>query len=413
MIEFERFTLENGLKVIVHSNLSVPTVAVDVLYNVGARDEEPHKTGLAHLFEHLMFEGSVNIPQYDTPLQLAGGHSNAFTTNDITNYYLSLPANQIETALWLESDRMLGLDFSQDSLDVQKSVVIEEYKQRYLNQPYGDAYLLIRPVHYTTHPYQWATIGKSIQQIEQFELQDIKDFFYHFYAPNNAILVITGNISFSRAKELVIKWFADIPYRDLRKRTLPQEPPQTAHRQLSVEREVPLSAFYRCYHIPERMHPDFPACDMITELLASGKNSIFYKHLIQKTKVANSATAFHWASYDPGMVSIDAKLNENVSFAQFEQELHHAFEELHSSVQQADIDRINNKLAADNHFANVTMMNLAMDLAMMESLHDASLINTWQKPYYELTPEKIRSVLDHYFSYTNATTLYYQAKPKG
>lgn len=410
MITFETYFLDNGLKVILHENLSVNKVAVNVLYRVGSRNENKDLTGLAHLFEHLMFSGSKNIPEYDTPLQLAGGQNNAFTSTDITNYYLVLPANQIETGLWLESDRMLELAFSQKSLDIQKSVVIEEFKQRYLNQPYGDAFLLIRPVHFQVHPYQWATIGKDISHIEKVTLEDIKSFFYHYYSPANATLVVAGGVPIEEMKKLVEKWFGSIPYREVKKTVLPQEPPQNEAKKIVAEREVPVSAFYRCYHVPERTHPHHAACDLITDLLSNGKNSRLYKHLILKTKVATSVNAYHWGAYDPGMLTIEAKINPEFTFDDFEKELKIAMEELYQTVDDKEIERMNNQLESMSLFGNTSIMNVAMNLAIYDSIKEPNLINTWQEPYWKVTPDDIRMVLDTYLKPENSTTLYYVRK---
>ncbi len=410
MITFETYYLDNGLKVILHENLMVNKVAIDVLYRVGSRDENEELTGLAHLFEHLMFGGSKHIPEYDTPLQLAGGQNNAFTSTDITNYYLVLPANQIETGLWLESDRMLELAFSQKSLDIQKSVVIEEFKQRYLNQPYGDAFLLIRPVHFQVHPYKWATIGKDISHIEKVRLEDIQSFFYNFYAPSNATLVVAGGVGIDEMKSLVDKWFGSIPYRKVVKSVLPVEPPQKEARIITAERDVPVQAFYRCYHVPERTHPHHAACDLLTDLLANGKNSRLYKHIILNTKVASTVNAYHWGAYDPGMLTIEARINPNFSFEAFEYELDVVLNELYETISYEEIQRMNNKLESMALFGNTTMMNVAMNLAIYDSIGDPNLINTWQEPYWKVTPEDIRMVMDNYLKPQNSTTLYYIPK---
>lgn len=410
MIEFESYFLDNGLKVILHENLSVNKVAIDVLYRVGSRNENENLTGLAHLFEHLMFAGSKNIPEYDTPLQLAGGQNNAFTTTDITNYYLTLPANQIETGLWLESDRMLELAFSQKSLDVQKSVVIEEFKQRYLNQPYGDAFLLIRPVHFTVHPYRWATIGKDIRHIEKVTLEDIQEFFYHFYSPANATLVVAGGVPKDQMKQLIEKWFGSIPYRTIKKQELPKEPIQKEIKKITEEREVPICAFYRCYHVPERTHPHHAACDLLTDLLANGKNSRLYKHLILKTKVATSINAYHWGAYDPGMLTIEAKIHPDFSFDDFENELQNVLDDLYQTVSKEEIQRMNNKIESMTLFGNTTVMNVAMNLAIYDSIGDPHLVNTWQEPYWKVTPEDIKMVIKNYIKLENSTTLYYYPK---
>ncbi len=410
MINFETYFLDNGLKVILHENISVNKVAINVLYRVGSRNEDENLTGLAHLFEHLMFGGSINIPEYDKPLQLAGGQNNAFTSTDITNYYLTLPANQIETGLWLESDRMLELAFTQKSLEVQKSVVIEEFKQRYLNQPYGDAFLLIRPVHFQVHPYKWATIGKDISHIEKVTLEDIKDFFYHFYSPANATLVVAGGVPKEKMKKLVEKWFGSIPYREIKKQVLPFEPPQNEAKKIIAERDVPVCAFYRCYHVPERTHVHHAACDLLTDLLANGKNSRLYKHIILNTKIGTSVNAYHWGAYDPGMLTIEAKINTNFTFDEFEYELNHVIQELYQTVSEEEIQRMNNKLESMALFGNTTVMNVAMNLAIYDSIGDANLINTWQEPYWKVTPDDIRRVIDTYLKPENSTTLYYMPK---
>src|SRR5690554_812885 len=233
MVKYNRFILKNGLRVLVHEDPSTPMAVMNILYDVGARDEDEDQTGFAHLFEHLMFGGSVNIPQYDKPLQLVGGENNAFTSNDITNYYITLPAVNLETAFWLESDRMLGLAFNEKSLEVQRNVVCEEFKQRYLNQPYGDAWLRLRPLAYQVHPYRWATIGRALEHIEQARMEDVKAFFAKHYTPENAILAVAGHVRTDDVKQLAEKWFGPISSGERYVRRLPVEPEQ-----LEPRREV-------------------------------------------------------------------------------------------------------------------------------------------------------------------------------
>lgn len=260
MIQFKEFSLDNGLRVIVHEDPSVQIAVLNILYDVGSRDEHPEKTGFAHLFEHLMFGGSKNIPSYDEPLQKVGGENNAFTNTDITNYYLTVPAPNIETGFWLESDRMLSLSFDAEVLEVQRKVVIEEFKQRYLNQPYGDVWLKLRPLAYLKHPYQWATIGKEIRHIENATMDDVRNFFFRFYVPSNAVLVVAGNVRFDQVKQLSEKWFGPVGAPEQPGRRLPQEAPQTLKRTLEIEADVPASALYKAYHMPGRFHRDF-FCD--------------------------------------------------------------------------------------------------------------------------------------------------------
>ncbi|OFY57782.1 MAG: peptidase M16, partial [Bacteroidetes bacterium RBG_19FT_COMBO_42_10] len=272
MISYERFTLENGLRILVHEDRSTPLAAMNILYDAGSRDEDPEATGMAHLFEHLMFGGTASIPEFDKHLLMAGGENNAFTNTDITDYYITLPAENIETAFWLESDRMNLLDFSRKTLDIQKNVVIEEYNQRYLNQPYGDAMLIMRPLAYKVHPYRWPTIGMDISHIRNINLEKVRNFFFSHYAPNNAILTMTGNISKDRAIDLSKKWFGNIEKRNIRPRILPAEPEQKEGRILTVERDVPVDALYKVWHTRPRAGNDFYTLDLITDLLAGGES---------------------------------------------------------------------------------------------------------------------------------------------
>jgi zinc protease len=312
MIKYNRFTLDNGLRVLVHEDKSSPLVAMNILYDVGSRDEDHELTGLAHLFEHLMFGGSVNIPEYDTPLQMVGGDNNAFTNNDITNYYLTIPSENIETGFWLESDRMLELDFSQKNLDTQKNVVIEEYNQRYLNQPYGDAILKIRPLAYKVHPYRWPTIGMDISHIEKVTLDQIKKFFFSHYAPNNAILALTGNITQEKAERLTMKWFGPIEKRKLQKRNLPSEPAQTDSRILTIEKDVPSNALYKAWHIGPRISNDFYTLDLITDLLAGGETGRLHTKLVREKKLFSEINAYITSDIDPGLIIVQGKLMKDV-----------------------------------------------------------------------------------------------------
>ncbi|MCK6650208.1 MAG: insulinase family protein, partial [Bacteroidia bacterium] len=308
MIDFERFELPNGLKVIVHQDNSTPLACINILYNVGARDEDPEQTGFAHLFEHLMFGGSVNVPNYDEPLQRVGGENNAFTTNDITNYYLTLPAENLETGFWLESDRMLSLAFSEKSLEVQRNVVIEEFKQRYLNQPYGDVWLLLRPMAYKVHPYRWDTIGKEISHIENAKIQDVKNFFQRFYCPNNAIMVVVGNVELDEVKVLAEKYFAPIPKGPDNKRNLPVEPAQQEARSLTVERDVPVDAIYKAYHMCSRYDKEYYAVDLISDVLSRGNSSRLYNVLVKDKQLFSDIHAYVMGDFDKGLFVISGKL---------------------------------------------------------------------------------------------------------
>jgi predicted Zn-dependent peptidase len=328
MIAFEKFTLENGLRVLVHKDESTPIVAVNILYNVGARNEHPDKTGFAHLFEHLMFGGSKNIAVFDEPLERVGGENNAFTNNDITNYYLTLPQQNLETAFWLESDRMNELAFSEKSLEVQRNVVVEEFKQRYLNQPYGDVWLLLRPLAYKIHPYQWSTIGKEISHIENATMEDVKAFFYRYYRPNNAIMVVAGNVDVVQIKHLSEKWFGNIPPGDEFQRNIPFEPLQTEERILSVERDVPYDAIYKTYHICKRTDKEYFSFDLISDILSNGKSSRFNNELVKKQKLFSEINAYHTGDIDNGLFVISGKLHQGIEMTIAENAIDNEIEKL-------------------------------------------------------------------------------------
>ena len=348
MIAVNRYTLANGLR-IVHSEMhSTQMVALNVLYNVGARDEHPEHTGFAHLFEHLMFGGSANIPDYDTHVQMAGGENNAWTNNDITNYYITLPRQNAEIGFWLESDRMLSLDFNERSLEVQRHVVIEEFKQRNLNQPYGDVGHLVRGMAYQSHPYQWPTIGKKPTHIEHATLDEVKDFFFRFYAPNNAILAVTGSISFEETVALAEKWFAPIPRRNVTLRNLPHEPKQTTERRLTVERNVPVDALYMVFHKCNRMHPDYYVFDMLSDLLSSGRSSRFIRHLVVEQQIFNSIDAYISGSIDEGMFHIAGKPAPGISLEEAETAVWQELEALKQGhIDSNELEKVKNRYESE------------------------------------------------------------------
>src|SRR6476469_9325828 len=319
MINFERFVLDNGLRVLVHEDHSTPMAVLDVMYDVGSRDEDPNQTGFAHLFEHLMFGGSIHIPSYDEPLQMAGGDNNAYTTNDLTNYYIQIPAENLETAFWLESDRMLSLAFDEKSLDVQRKVVCEEFKEHYLNKPYGDVWHKMRELAYTKHPYRWMTIGKELSHVENASLQDVKDFFYKHYTPANAILSVAGNVTTAQVKLLAEKWFGDIPGGEKYKRDLPAEPVQKSPRKLAVKAKVPLDALYKCWHIYPRLDKRYYATDLITDLLSGGGSSRLFQSLVKEKQLFSNIECYHFGSVDAGLLAIEGKLVKGVKMEDAEQ----------------------------------------------------------------------------------------------
>ncbi len=413
MIKYDQFTLKNKLKVIVHQDNSTPMACVNILYDVGARDEDESRTGFAHLFEHLMFGGSINIPNYDEPLQLVGGENNAFTTNDITNYYCSLPSNNLETAFWLESDRMLSLAFSEKSLEVQRNVVIEEFKQRYLNQPYGDVWLLLRPLAYKQHPYKWATIGKEILHIEQATIEDVKSFFKKHYNPANAILVVTGNVETEQVKQLAEKWFEPIPAGEKPERKLPVEPKQTQARTLTVERDVPIDSIYKVYHMCSRHDEEYHTTDLISDILSRGNSSRFYKSLIKEKKLFSDVNAYVMGDFDKGLFVISGKLNPGVSMQDaengIEAELKLIKEKL---VSENELQKCKNKTESTITFSEADIMTKATNLAISELLGSANLINEEIARYAKVTAEDMKRVANELFRNENSSTLYYLAKKK-
>lgn len=413
MIEYKSFVLENGLKVFVHEDPSSPQAVINILYNVGSRDESEEKTGFAHLFEHLMFGGSVNIPSYDEPLERAGGENNAFTSTDITNYYITIPSVNIETAFWLESDRMLSLSFEQKTLDVQKSVVIEEFKQRYLNQPYGDVWLKLRPLVYKEHPYKWATIGKEISHIESAEMQDVKDFFYKFYIPNNAILVIAGDITFDYAKALTEKWFGPIPAGTPYLRNLPAEPFQKEGRRQEVIADVPLDALYKVYHMPGRKDPEYYSYDLLSDILGRGKSSRLYDRLVKEKEIFSSISAHVSGTADPGLIIIEGKLNGSYTLEVGEAEVQKIIEELVAgNISDDEVTKVKNQSEASVLFGEVELLNRSMNLAFAAFLGDPEIVNKESEMIQQVTKESIIAAAKKTFRPENSSTLYYRAKSK-
>ncbi|MEK6616050.1 MAG: pitrilysin family protein, partial [Bacteroidota bacterium] len=365
MLDFKKFTLDNGLRVIYHEDRSTPLVCMNILYDVGARDEDADRTGFAHLFEHLMFGGSVNIPSYDEPLQRVGGENNAFTSNDITNYYLTIPTANLETAFWLESDRMLSLAFSEKSFEVQRNVVIEEFKQRYLNQPYGDIWLLLRPIVYKVHPYLWDTIGKDISHIAEAKMEDVRAFFKKFYCPNNAIMTLSGNASLDDVKRLSEKWFAPIPKGPDNKRNLPVEPQQKEFRSLTVEREVPFNALYQTYHICSRKDKEFYSVDLLSDILSDGSSSRLYNELVKNKKMFSELSAYADDSLDKGMFVISGKLLDGIKMEDAEKAIAEELDKLKKEkVLERELQKVQNKVEATMEFSEMNIMNKALNFAI-------------------------------------------------
>ena len=408
-MKINKYCLNNGLRLVHYQDLSTQMVALNIVYDVGARDEDPEHTGFAHLFEHLMFGGSVNIPDYDAPLQSAGGENNAWTNNDITNYYLTVPKSNVEIGFWLESDRMLELAFSEQSLEVQRAVVMEEFKQRCLNQPYGDVGHLLRPLAYQTHPYRWPTIGKDLSHIANATLDEVKEFFFRFYAPNNAVLAVTGNISWEETIRLTEKWFAPIPRRNVPVRQLPQEVVQTAERRQTVERNVPLDALFMAYHMCSREDADYYAFDILSDILSNGRSSRLTRRLVQEQKLFSSLDAYISGTRDAGLLHISGKPSAGVSLEQAEAAVRKELEELKSGfVGEQELEKVKNKFESTQIFGNINYLNVATNLAWFELTGQAEDIDREVDNYRSVTAEQLHRVAQQTFRDENGIVLYYQ-----
>jgi zinc protease len=411
MIKYERFILSNGLRVIVHEDKSTPMAVLDVMYDVGARDEDPAQTGFAHLFEHLMFGGSIHIPSYDEPLQMAGGENNAYTTNDITNYYLQLPAENLETAFWLESDRMISLAFDENSLDVQKKVVVEEFKEHYINKPYGDVWNKMRELAYKVHPYKWMTIGKELSHVENVQLQDVKNFFSKHYNPSNAVLTVAGNVSVDQVKKLATKWFGNIPAGEKYKRNLPVEPKQTSAALLDVTANVPLDALYKCWHMCSRLDPKYYVTDLITEILGGGASSRLFQSLVKEQQLFSSIQCSHFGSVDAGLVYIEGKLVKGTTMEQAEKAIGSELNKMKSElVNPTELQKVKNKTESLMAFEDISIANRANSLATYELLGDADLMNKELGMYQAVTEEEIQKECQILFAESNSNTMYYRSK---
>jgi zinc protease len=408
MIPYKRFVLSNGLRVLIHEDKSTPMAVVNVMYDVGARDEDPNKTGFAHLFEHLMFGGSINIPEYDTPLQIAGGENNAYTTNDLTNYYCQLPAENIETALWLESDRMLSLAFSEKSLDVQRKVVCEEFKEHYINKPYGDIWAKMRDLTYTTHPYKWMTIGKELSHVENANLQDVQSFFKKHYNPINAIVVVAGNIETNYAVELVEKWFGSIPSGEKYHRNLPIEPKQTEARILEVKADVPFDAFIKAWHIDSRLEKGYYVADLITDILGGGGSSRLFQKLVKEKQIFSNLDCFHFGSIEKGLIAIEGRLVKGKTFQEAEDAIETELSLMRENlVSVAELEKVKNKTESVIAFEDMALMSRANSLAFYELLGDAELMKSELERYQLITSEDILNYSNQIFNHTNSNTLRY------
>ncbi|HPW43941.1 MAG TPA: pitrilysin family protein [Bacteroidales bacterium] len=413
MIHFEKFVLPNGLRVIVHTDKYTSLAAISIIYDVGSRDENPDKTGFAHLFEHLMFGGSINIPKYDEPLERAGGINNAYTTTDLTNYYLSLPVQNLEIGFWLESDRMFQLAFSEKSLETQRNVVTEEFRQTHLNQPYGDAWMLLRPLAYKVHPYRWPTIGKEISHIQNAVMKDVKAFYNTFYNPANAVMAVAGNVKVDEVQSLAEKWFSSIKNNGENKRNLPDEPKQTEPRFLEIERDVPANVLYKAWKMHKRTHPDYHSVDLLSDILGNGKSSRLYRRLVMEKGIFTDIDCFITGNFDPGLFVITGRPSKGIKIKEAEKTLMDEIDIIQNEVpDNIELQKVKNKLEARLTLSKVNVLNKAINLAFGEILGDAELINSEIDKYNAVSTDKIRDVARRIIQPEQCSTLYYLAKNK-
>ncbi len=411
MIQYEKHILDNGLTVITHKDCSTPLVTVNILYKVGARNEHPTLTGFAHLFEHLMFGGSPNFPDYDFVVNGLGGESNAFTNNDYTNYYLTVPAEGLEQALRLEADRMRTLAFSEETLRLQQSVVTEEYHQRYMNQPYGDVWLLLRPLCYRVHPYRWCTIGSSIKHVQQASLEDVRQFFNRFYHPSNAIMSIAGNLDHEDALRKVRDAFGDIPDRITPACPIPQEPVQHASRSLRIKRDVPASALYKAYSMCDRFNHDYYVYDLISDILSNGNSSRLYNKLVKQQRLFSELNAYITGDLDAGLFVVSGKLCDGVDMKDAESAVERELQALATeAVSKAELQKVVNKYESTFVFSQYKNADRALSLCYYEMIGHIDWVNGEPENYRTVTPADIQRVAQATFQTQRCNTLYYEAE---
>ena len=411
MIQYKRFTLSNGLRVLVHEDHSTPMAAINMCYYVGARDESPDKTGFAHLFEHLMFAGTDQAPDFDVPIQLAGGENNAFTNNDITNFYNIVPSENIETALWLESDRMTNLHIQEQSLEVQRKVVVEEFKETCLNEPYGDVWHHLSDLAYKVHPYRWPTIGKIPEHVMDASLDDVRHFYQKYYQPNNAILTITGNIEFEKVEQLVRKWFEPIESGTVIERQWPVEPPQKTFQKRILHTQIPTNALYLAFHIPSRADPDFYGVDLLSDILGNGPSSRLYKRLLKDAELFSFIDCYISGTIDPGLLIIEAKPLDNVPIEQAQKAIWAELEQLkQEKLTERELKKVQNKVISTLLFSEVSILNKAINLAFFEVLGNAELINQEAQLYRRVSRNDIQKLAQRVFQIENCSEVVYEKK---
>ena len=407
-MKINRHRLPNGLRIVHVSDESMQMVYVNMLYGVGARNEQYEYTGIAHLFEHLMFEGTENIPSFDEPLERAGGENNAYTNNDITNYYISLPKQNAELAFWMESDRMCNVRLTQESVAVQRQVVIEEFKQEHLNRPYGDVSMLLRPMAYRKHPYRWSTIGRRMSHIAKVPVEVLNDFYNRYYTPSNAVLAVVGNISFEQVVEWSTKWFANIPASDYIPVELPVEPCQRRQRRKTVYRNVPQNALYMAFHMCGRGDSDFFPCDVISDILANGYSGRLKQRLMKKKRLFTKIDAFVSGNEHPGLFSIYARVADGVAVEKAEEAVWQELEQLQRQlVPKHEMEKVRNRFEADFLFRNMNGENLAGNIAIAEWRGAAEDLFDEVARYRAVTAQQVRETASRLFRKGNSSVLYY------
>jgi predicted Zn-dependent peptidase len=409
LVDYKKYTLTNGLRIIVHEDKSTPMVAVNLLYNVGSRDELPEKTGFAHLFEHLMFGGSKNAPNFDDVIQNAGGECNAFTNNDLTNFYNVLPAENLEVALWLEADRMANLKISQRALSVQRKVVLEEFKETCLNEPYGDVWHHLSDLAYKVHPYRWPTIGKVPKHVEDASIEDVKEFYQKFYRPNNAILVVAGNVKGEDVLDISNKYFGNIPAGSMFKRRLPKEPPQKKLAQKIQKGRVPIDALYLAFHAPARYEEDYYAVDLLSDVLSNGQSSRLYRNLLKEKGLVTTIDCYITGSIDPGLFIVEAKPADGVKLEEVEQAIWEEINILKNNpIDDWELQKLKNKIESNLVFSEMNVLNKAINLAFFELIDEIDLINSEGEKYQALNAIAIQMAAKNFLNLENCSTLYYQ-----
>lgn len=410
MFPYQRFFLKNGLEVIVHEDHSSKIAIFNLLYKVGSRFEQPGKTGLAHFFEHLMFGSSANVPVFDRELERVGGSCNAFTSPDITNYYMTLPAANIETAFWLESDRMLQVSLSEKTIETQRKVVMEEYKQRYLNQPYGDVWHHMRDLAYEKHAYRWPTIGQTLQDIEGYTRTDVLDFYQKHYHPSNAILVVAGDVTFSQIEKLAEKWFGPIPASSISRKSVLEEPPQFFKKSKEINAKVPTDALYKAYKMPAKGEQGYLEADLISDILGSGKSSLLEQRLIKNGKIFASVGGYITGSVDPGLLVYSGKMETGISAQTAEKALDEVIGEfLENEISERELQKIKNQGEAMKTYESIQLLNRAMNLAYYAHLGDPDLY--WQEfeEKSKIEASQIKTWARQLLREDQASVIYYQS----